>query len=1044
MRNRSLICSCMGLAIVVLANWMPAVAQINTGGIVGRVTDQAGEALPGVLITVQNPEKGFERAVTSNAEGVYRIIALPPAVYLVQAKISGYGAPLKSIPVNVGQMVPVDFTMDPEGGLREKLTVTVEAPLVNTTKTEVSTLVTEKEIRAYPLIQRDFNDLAQLAPGVKQAPSGQFDPTKKEQIYQPWTAGGSSGRNVNISIDGADNNDNVVGFFVQGFSVEAIQEFEVIQDQYKAEYGRSLGGVVNVVTKSGTNDFGGSAFGYFFNESFRAKNYAERLAGADKTESDREYFGFTVGGPIVENKLFYFLSLERRNDQKPVTLSDILTDQSSGLPARYPFSIASPGTTVGQDFERDLWSARLDWNVSPDHQIWLRWSRDNTDALNDQGEALVGPENQGDSKNDVWSAVLNWQWMISGNMINELKIHRNDFENRIVSKSVDPILTLSYDNFDIGRNINTPQATFQNKFQIRDDFTWIRGRHSYKAGLEAIRVEMNDSYLGPAMVPALQFVFNPGVEPRDSIPVGDNNGNGFDDGMDVIDEVAPINPGFIPGTKYEQYGFYFQDDWEFNDRWRFNLGVRFDLDRNIFKDAEKGINRDFYNCFADPTDDAACGRAPGSPDPIGFDSFEEKYPQDQLNISPRLGFIYRVGGEDRDVLRGSWGLFYDKLIDNLVIFMRQNLSPYFSPALPTLNGCDPASDPNTGLPTWDCSNSELLAGTLIDPRLPPLPVDFTLNNWLDTSVTDPNGMSLQDWYTTLTSILGPGTFDDYLAMPSPDWKTPYTSAFSFGWGHTFSPRLAVDTNLIYRRGFNQLRRQDYRGRRGAREAPNSGGALILFTTDGKTEYVALQTALRGRWPNFDFGINVNVSQALGTQDNAGTIPTDGGPLDIFEGGNIRYTGGNIDKEWGKISGDQAFYTILYGVYRLPMDFQTAAQIIYGTKTAFQGFAGVDINQDGFNSGNEYVGNRGGALGDDLFVINWRGSKFFSLGAGMTLEVYADVFNLLNRVNHGLYVIHQQLTIDGTGNVILNPDYGRPTGDTLINPRTVQFGVRYTF
>jgi len=1037
-----LICLLAGLASLA---WLsqPVVAQITTGSITGKAVDEKGEVLPGVLITARDPETGLERAAPTDTRGEYRLLGLPPTTYVVQATLTGYGALPKTVVVNIGQIVPLNFDMKPGGGLEERVEVTAEQPILNTTKTELSTVVSEQQVRSYPLIQRDYNDLAQLAPGVKAAPTGQFDPTKKESIYAPFTTGLGSGRNVNISIDGADNNDNVVGFFVQGFTTEGIQEFEVIQDQYKAEYGRSLGGVVNVITKSGTNDFSGSVFGYFNNESLRAKEYGERLNALDKSEVDREFFGFSVGGPIVKDKLFYFLALERQNDDRPTALSPLLTQFAGTEPAGFPFQIASPGSVSVLDFARDLWTVKLNWNASANHLLWLRWSRDNADTLNDQGGDLTDPSNQGASKNDIWSAVLNWQWNIGGNKINELKIHRNDFENRIVSLSPDPILTLDFANFSLGRNINAPQATFQNKFQIRDDFTWIRGKHTFKTGFEGVRVDLGDSFLGPSKTPSLEFVFNSQYNPDASMAAGDADGDGFDDGLEVISELVLVNPGFIPGTQYTQLGAYFQDDWEFSDRWRFNLGLRVDRDHDLFKDAKKGINRDFYECFADPTDHAKCGRDPNTPNPPpGFHGFENTFPENPTNISPRLGFVYRVAGQEQDVFRGSWGLFYDKLIDNLVIFMRQNVSPVVSPILPALLGCPEDAG---GVP--DCSGTQLTAGTVVDPRLPPLPADFSLANWLDPS------SGLQGWFGTLTSILGEATFDDAVFIPSPDWKTPYTSAFSVGWGHSFSPRLALDLNAIWRRGFHQLTRQSFRGRQSGRHAPFPAGAIDpntglaeypgiadFFTTDGKADYRALQGSLKGRFTNLDFVWNVNISRAAGTQDSGGTAPTDGGPIDIFEGGNIRFTGGDINDEWGLISGDQRFYTFLYGLYRLPLQFQVASQVAYGSTTAFQPFANVDLNSDGFNSLNEYRGVRGSGKGDDLFFINLRASKTFNTGKGTAAEIYADVFNLTNHVNHGLFVIHQQFDSPG----VRFSSFEAPTGSTVTRPRTLQIGARFTF
>jgi len=1013
----------------------------------GKIVDEKGDALPGVLVTARNRDTGIERAVTTDSRGEYSLLGLPPATYIVQATFAGFGAPLKTIVVNLGQKVPLNFEMKPGGGLKEEMKVTAEPPLVNTTKTELSTVVTETQIKSFPLINRDYNDLAQLAPGVKESPGGQFDPTKKTFLYTPFTTGGGAGRNVNISIDGGDNNDNVVGFFVQGFTTEAIQEFEVISDQYKPEYGRSLGGVVNVITKSGTNDFGGSVFGYGFDERLRNKTFAEELSGVGKTTSDRGFWGFSVGGPILKDKLFYFITAEKQKGDQPLALSPILTSFAGTEPAGFPFPIAGSGTTVGQNFDRTLWNGRFDYQISKNHLLYVRYSSDVSEFSNDQGDALTDPTNQGSSNNHIWSALANWQWNIHGNMINELKVFKNDFENTVSSSSPDPVLTLAFDNFSLGRNANTPQATFQNKFQIRDDFSWIVGRHSFKTGLEWISVDLDDSSLGPPTTPSVQFSFNAGIDPADTMLSGDTGanpktlgGNGLNDGIEVIADISPTNPGLIPGTRYYQYGTYFQDDWEVSDRWRFNYGARVDLDKDVFKDAKTGINNDFYECFAHPASNARCGnRDPNAPPPAGFDGFDNTFPKDPTNISPRVGFVYRVNGEDKDVLRGSWGLFYDKLIDNLVIFMRQNTSPFFAPSLPVLVGCDPSD--LAGCP----ATTQLTAGTVVDARLAPLPADFTLANWQN------NGSGLRPWFNTLTTLLGPATFNDSVFIPSPDWKTPYTSAYSVGWGHIFTPRLSLDSNFIYRRGFHQLSRQSYRGRQSGRESPfpfdptggGYGGISDFFTTDGKSQYIALQESVKGRFPNFDFGINVTLSQALGTQDSGGTAPTDGGPIDIFESGNIRFTGGSIDSEWGRISGDQYLYAFLYGVYRLPLDFQVAAQIAYGTRTAFQGFAGVDLNQDGFNSQNEYAGTRGSGLGDDLFNMNMRGSKDFATGKGTKLQVYMDVFNVLNRVNHGLFVIHQQLTSSG-GTFVRNPSYQKPTGDQFGTPRTFQLGIRFSF
>ncbi len=1021
-------------------------AQITTGGVAGRIVDEKGVPLPGVVVTARNGETGLERGVTSGRVGQYVIPGLPPAAYAVRASLAGYNAPVKNVIVNLGQTVPLDFAMQPGTGFQETVKVTAEPYLLSTRKTELGTVVTETQIRSYPLINRDYNDLARFAPGVKQAPGGQFDPTKKPGIFTPFTTGGTAGRNVNISIDGADNNDNVVGFFVQGYSAEAIQEFEVIQDQYRAEYGHSMGGVVNVITKSGSDTLHGSLFGTFRNENMRAGNFSEQLNGTEKAPSQRDAYGFSLGGPLVKDRLFYFIAWERQAEDNPSTLNSLLTGFAGTEPPGFPFPIAGPGTSVSRNLNRDLLTARFDWQISPTHLLWLRWAEDHADFTNDQGGPLTDPSNDGSSTNRTWSAVVNWQWIIGSRMMNELKVHRNDFTNRIDSASPDPLLTLLYDNFSLGRNFNTPQATYQQKLQIRDDFTWTVDRHSLKAGVERIEVDLPDSNFGPPTYPTIQFHFNSGVTPSGSMVAGDGNSNGVDDGIEAIQTLNLISPQLNPGTRYAQLSAYLQDEWSVAAHWRIGLGLRGDLDQGIFRDATRGINRQIYECFAHPDDAHRCGLDSGTPNPSNppakFGPFHRTFPGDQTNLAPRLGLTYDVHGKGRDVIRGSWGLYYDRLLDNWVVFMRQNLSPYFSPSLPALQGCDTASDPS-------CTGTQLRAGTSPVSGYAPLPADFTLANW-----TDP-ASGLRAWLTGLTAVQGNATFNDAVAVASPDWKTPYTSSLSLGWGHVFSPKLTLDTNFIYRRGYRQVTNPAFGDLSSGREAPfpvvvdtlsgtaSYPGFVFIIESNGKSRDVSLQASLKGHFEHLDFGLNLNVSRATGTQDMGSAYSSSGGANDLFQGGNIKFTGGDINSEWGRISGDQLVYALLYGIYRFPHGFESAMQMTYGSGTAFNGYAGVDLNGDGFNSVEEYAGERGSGRGDDLFSIDWRGTKRFALGKGSTAELFLEIFNLLNRVNYGIYVDHRQLG-DVGGVFQPNPTYERPTGDTITPPRTAQVGFRFAF
>ena len=413
-------------------------------------------------------------------------------------------------------------------------------------------------------------------------------------------------------------------------------------------------------------------------------------------------------------------------------------------------------------------------------------------------------------------------------------------------------------------------------------------------------------------------------------------------------------------------------------------------------------------------------------------------------VSPRIGFVYDVKGEGKDIIRGSWGLFRDQQINQLAQINWVNNCPDCFPVLPFLLGCA------LGLP--GCSaTTQLTAGTVVLPNAPPMPNDFTLNNW----VNDP---SLRAWLEDLTSALGPLTLPQppFAALNSPDWETPYTSSYSFGWGHSFSQNLVLDTNLVYRRGFHQMRAESFAGLNSGRESPFPAftdpngvatypGNLRILTSDGKSEYVSLQLSFQGRYPKFDFTANLNLSEALGTQDSGSTAfftADPGKTIDILDGGNIQFTGGSVDSEWGRMSGDQSIYAFLFGIYRFPHNFRASAQIAYGSRVAIHPFSGEDLNGDGHTS-SEYGGSRGGSLGDEFFNINCRISKLFDTGKGTSLEIYMDVFNLLDNDNTSTFLIHRQFVNVG-GQIRPNPAFLGPIGTTLTPPRTVQLGTRFTF
>ncbi len=279
----------------------------TTGSITGRITDSQGAAVPGVTVTGRNSQTGFTRTDVSDAEGIYRLNALPVGPYDITAELSGFNkVEQKSIIVNVGQTLDVALSMT-VASVSETVTVTSETPLIATQQSSVGGVVDMNRIENLPLNGRQFANAAATIPGV--GLGFHSDPTKSTQ-YSPQIAGGN-GRNVNYQIDGGDNNDDTVGGLLQLFPLEAIQEFNFVTSRYKAEFGRSNGGVMNIITKSGTNDMQGSFFTLFRDDALNAKTETEKRAGADKQDYRRYQFGGSAGGPIVTNRLHYFGAFER-------------------------------------------------------------------------------------------------------------------------------------------------------------------------------------------------------------------------------------------------------------------------------------------------------------------------------------------------------------------------------------------------------------------------------------------------------------------------------------------------------------------------------------------------------------------------------------------------------------------------------------------------------------------------------------------------------------------------------------------------------------
>jgi hypothetical protein len=597
-----------------------ASAQPTTGSIIGRVLDDQGAAIPGASITVTSPATGFTRSDVTDAEGTYRLRALPVGAFDVKVELAGFTSlDRKGVVVNVGQAITIDFSMK-VAALAETVVVTGQTPLIEVSTSSVGGVVDIGRIESIPLNGRQFANLAATLPGV--GLGNHSDPTKSTQ-YSPQINGGN-GRNVNYQIDGGDNNDDTVGGLLQLFPLEAIQEFNFVTSRAKAENGRSNGGVMNIVTKSGTNTYHGSLFELFRDKSMNSITTTEKTANSPKQDYRRNQFGGSFGGPLVKDKMHYFAAAERtQQDTKQVVATRGLFPSLDG--------------TFDTPYRETLLNVKVTSNVTPNQYLSVRYGR-NQNSQPYGASSLKPVDGWGQSKNTFNSINANHNWVLGGKL-NEFIFQYADFANNISANSQNP-----YESFPngvaIGQSPNTPQTTEQKKWQFRDDFSWhVTGMggigHDFKAGVNFINE------------PRLFITFNSGKGVVQYTHLTDVVGGPIST-ITLNDGDASAN---IP---LKQYAGYVQDDWSVSDNLTLNIGLRYDLITGYQFDQSKNPN------FVIMQAAGAAGKLAGIK---GLENFGKDPKNDTNNWQPRLGFAYTMR-EGKDVLRGGWGVYMDMAYTN--------------------------------------------------------------------------------------------------------------------------------------------------------------------------------------------------------------------------------------------------------------------------------------------------------------------------------------------------------------------------------------------
>ena len=600
------------LALVLAAE--TSFAQQTTGTISGRVVDPQGMAVPGATITTTSTTTGLVRTDVSDAEGLYRLNALPVGTYDVVADLAGFTKlERRGILVDVSQTTTLNLTLR-IAPVAETVTVNGDSPLIPTTSSSVGQVVDVTRIERLPLNGRQFANLAETVPGV--GIGFHSDPTKATQ-YSPQISGGN-GRSLNVVVDGGDNNDDTVGGLLQMYPLESIQQFNVLTQRYDAQFGRSAGGVINVVTKSGTNEMRGSWFTLLRDTALNARTETETINHLPKQDYRRYQYGGSFGGPIVVNRIHYFLAYERtQQDTKQIVNTLGLFPTQDGV---YPTPV-----------RENIFDGKLTANVHDNNYMALRVGRDTNSSPNGAG-LRAAPSSWATSTNTFNSVNANDNWVMGRAKVNEFVFQYSTFKNVIPGSSSLPSLIFP-NGVTSGANQNAPQSTEQTKWQFSDDMSWTKNgfglAHTLKAGGSWIHE------------PHLFISTTSGVSGFYTMAANDVNG--------PVQQVMVIGGASQVNIPLNFYSGYLQDDWRATNKLTLNLGVRYDYVQGMPLDQSNNPNFRVLQAAG------AAGRFAGTP----LADFGKTPRGDRNNVQPRLGLAYDVRGDGHDVVRGGWGIYTD-------------------------------------------------------------------------------------------------------------------------------------------------------------------------------------------------------------------------------------------------------------------------------------------------------------------------------------------------------------------------------------------------
>jgi len=950
------------------------------------VVDAQSAGVPGATITITNQTTGVVRQAVSTDDGQYFITAIPPGMYALVTELSGFSKySRRDVRLDLGRTTTIDVQLS-VGGVAETVTITAETPLVDLTSKEIGGNVTSREMASLPSVNGNFVGMVALLPGVISNISTESFGSDAISVN------GLDSRNNNFMLDGANNNDDVIGQRAGSQArapLEAVAEFQVITNQYDAEFGRTTGAIVNAISKSGTNAFHGSAGGLWQDASLTQKDFFVKQNGLNKPNTQVQTYRGNLGGPVVRDKAHFFFNVERVMIDRANTIT---------IPSHTEFN-ASP---VTQD---RVWNtlARFDHQLNINHTWAVRWLRESSPQLNQIVPVVLNnnpisgtwpvTSNASREENDVDQTIVGTlNSVLGGNRLNTVRVNFTQEDVSFANPSFNANgqdqaalkPTLLYKTF-VDQQSTVAQARVNDAYQIDDTMSWFitghGGSHDLKFGGQyeyvGARSTAQDNANGT-------FFFST------DLPFNAADPSTYPERLQIR----------VPGplNRYQKAHYvagFAQDKWRMTNRTTLSLGLRYDLEVQPISEVDNPAFSDL-----------------------------KAYPVDKNNIAPRVGLTYDLFGDGRSVARGGYGRFYDKTHFELIsaILTASPFADSFVVLFPA-NAFDPGPS----------------SGTL--PTTPMLLGGPTVNRALLASLYPPG-----------SRVRNTGT----VWLDNPDRVIPHTDQITAGYERQLLTTLSVSADYVHARGREQFMIRDLNpglkattARTGTlvRINPAYAQAVNQPVNAGAIDYDALEMALVKRFASdYSFRVSYTLGYSRGNTSGNGAplsafqvldnmnLGLNEGPTDVDRRHNLVISGQalvprthGLTVAWVARALSGSHFTIVDSTTDPDRNGQFAEPLPAGAYTSTSPTAQNPWNVD-------FESKRNGATGPGLFQIDARLGYRLRPGSGRSLELFADVFNITNRANFA----------NPAGDRFRTDFLNRVALRAGAVPTTVQLGVRMGF